>query len=73
LARCREVVTHLASENNVPPENLVAPDTVRRLAWTPPEKLDVDAVSDVLAGMGARPWQVGVLADQLTAALRDPA
>jgi ribonuclease D len=73
LARCREVVTHLATENNVPPETLVAPDTVRRLAWTPPEKLDGDAVADALAGMGARPWQVGVLADQLTVALRDPA
>jgi ribonuclease D len=72
LARCREVVTHLATEHNVPPENLVAPDTVRRLAWTPPEKLDVDAVSEALAGMGARPWQVGVLAERLAAALREP-
>jgi len=73
LARCREVVTQLASENNVPPENLVAPDTVRRLAWTPPEKLDTDTVGDGLSGMGARPWQVGLLADQLAIALRDPA
>jgi ribonuclease D len=73
LARCREVVTHLATEHNVPPENLVAPDTVRRLAWTPPEKLDADTAADALAGMGARPWQVGVLADRLAAALRDPA
>jgi ribonuclease D len=72
LARCREVVTNLATDHNVPPENLVAPDTVRRLAWTPPEKLDADSVADALAGMGARPWQVGLLSDRLALALRDP-
>ena len=52
LARCREVVTRLAAaEHQLPPENLVAPDSVRRLAWTPPEPLDADTVS----GGPARP------------------
>ena len=44
----------------LPPENLVAPDAVRRLAWTPPEKTDPDTVGQALAatgrpGLAARP------------------
>jgi ribonuclease D len=72
LARCREVVTRLAGEHNVPPENLVAPDAVRRLAWTPPEKPDPDTVGEVLAGAGVRGWQVDLLAAELAVALVPP-
>ncbi|MCW2639132.1 MAG: putative ribonuclease [Dactylosporangium sp.] len=70
LARCRELVTGLATEHRLPPENLITPDSVRRLAWTPPEPLDEDAVREVLAGFGARPWQIGMTAPGLTEALR---
>jgi ribonuclease D len=69
LTRCREVVTTLATAHHLPPENLVAPDTVRRLAWTPPEPLSVDTVGEALAGYGARRWQVELLASGLTKAL----
>jgi ribonuclease D len=70
LARCRELVTGLATAHRLPPENLMTPDTVRRLAWTPPEPLDEEAVREVLAGFGARHWQVELTAPGLTAALR---
>ena len=40
LARCREVVTGTAAEHTLPPENLISPDSIRRLAWTPPEEVD---------------------------------
>ncbi|WP_245736553.1 HRDC domain-containing protein [Micromonospora pattaloongensis] len=69
LARCREVVTRTAAAHVLPPENLIAPDSVRRLAWTPPEEITVDAVSATLRGFGARAWQVGLIAEELTAAL----
>jgi len=69
LARCREVVTTLATGHRLPPENLIAPDSVRRLAWTPPEPLSVDTVSEALAGFGARRWQVDLLVADLTKAL----
>jgi ribonuclease D len=72
LARCREVVIGTAHENQLPPENLVAPDAIRRLAWTPPDPLDQPTVRAVLAGAGVRPWQLGLLAAQLTTALADP-
>ena len=73
LARCRAVVTRIAGEHAFPPENLIAPDSVRRLAWTPPEELTVDAVAQTLRGYGARAWQAGLIAEDLTAALREPA
>jgi ribonuclease D len=69
LARCRELVTGLATTYGLPPENLITPDTVRRLAWTPPEPLDEEAVREVLAGYGARHWQIELTAPGLTAAL----
>jgi ribonuclease D len=72
LARCREVVTRVATSHHVPPENLVAPDAIRRLAWTPPDPLDEAAVRTALAGANVRNWQLGLLAAELTTALADP-
>jgi ribonuclease D len=72
LARCREVVTRLAAEHNLPPENLVAPDSIRRLAWTPPEVIDESTVAAALASTGIRRWQSGLLAAELAAALPEP-
>jgi ribonuclease D len=72
LARCREVVNRLAGAHAVPPENLLAPDAVRRLAWAPPEPADVAAVAAALKEYGARPWQIELTAAELTAALPPP-
>jgi ribonuclease D len=72
LVRCREVVTRLAGEHNLPPENLVAPDSVRRLAWTPPELIDLEAVTQALTATGVRHWQRTLLAAELAHALQDP-
>jgi ribonuclease D len=72
LARCREVVTGLATAHRLPPENLITPDSVRRLAWSPPDPIDEEAVREVLAGFGARRWQIDLTAPGLTEALRVP-
>jgi ribonuclease D len=72
LARCREVVVRLAAEHGLPPENLIAPDSVRRLAWTPPEDSSADAVAEILTAVGVRSWQIGLLAAELAATLPDP-
>ncbi|WP_438873033.1 ribonuclease D [Paractinoplanes toevensis] len=72
LARCRQVVVTTAESNNLPPENLISPDYVRRLAWSPPDEATSQTVGDILRGFGARNWQVALLADQLAEALPDP-
>jgi ribonuclease D len=69
LARCRTAVTALAERNTVPAENLLTPDTVRRLAWEPPTPADPDSVRAFLSDHGARPWQVGLTAEALATAL----
>jgi ribonuclease D len=69
LTRCRAVVTELATTHRLPPENLITPEHVRRLAWQPPDELTPVAVGQALAGCGARPWQVELLAAELAAAL----
>ncbi|GAA3178115.1 ribonuclease D [Streptomyces ramulosus] len=69
LSAARAAVTALAEELNLPQENLITPDTVRRLCWEPPAEPTGDAVSAVLAGHGARPWQVQLVTPLLTQAL----
>ena len=73
LARAREAVAALAAEHTLPVENLVPPDAVRRLCWTPPEPADESAVRGFLTARGARPWQVDLTAAVLAAAVADPA
>src|SRR5262249_26044995 len=73
LTRCREVVTTLAGAHRVPPETLITPDSVRRLAWAPPEELSVESVVEALGALGARPWQVELVAPGLAKALEPEA
>ncbi|MFD2764748.1 ribonuclease D [Micromonospora eburnea] len=72
LARCREVVVGTAGAHNLPPENLIAPDYIRRLAWQPPEEITENTVADTLRTSGAREWQITLLLPTLTQALTGP-
>jgi ribonuclease D len=69
LVRCRAVVAALAEEHSVLAQNLLASDVVRRLAWQPPDPIDVDGVRTRLTQAGARQWQVDLTAAPLAAAL----
>jgi ribonuclease D len=72
LARVRAAVTAVAEANTMPAENVIPPDVVRRISWTPPLELDVESVRAAMARHGARPWQIGLVAEALSAALPDP-
>ncbi|MCU1621332.1 MAG: 3-5 exonuclease [Frankiales bacterium] len=72
LARARAAVAALAQAHTLPAENLIGPEAVRRLAWTPPSPISVDTVTACLTKWGARPWQVGLVAADLAAALPEP-
>jgi ribonuclease D len=69
LAAVRATITAIAEANRLPVENLIAPDTVRRLSWDPPEPADTETVSLALSGYGARPWQVELTAGPVAEAL----
>ncbi len=72
LVRVRDGLTAKAAELDLPMENLLTPDFVRRLAWRPPAPVTVETVDAALAGYGARPWQRELTVELLTAALRPP-
>ena len=69
LTAARAAVTAIATEYSLPAENLIAPDAVRRLAWTPPETVDATTVAVVLTASGARRWQVDLTSPALAGAL----
>jgi ribonuclease D len=70
LANAREAVGQVAERHQLPVENLIAPDSVRRLCWLPPEPLTHDAVTETLRGYRAREWQIELVAGVLTEALQ---
>jgi ribonuclease D len=72
LVRCRAAIAELATTHNVPPENVLAPDSVRRIAWTPPRQATPATVAAALTGLGARPWQTELTASRLAEALSPP-
>lgn len=58
LKAARPVVEARAEELHMPTENLLTPDTLRRVAWNPPEDATVDGIREALAAHGARAWQI---------------
>lgn len=61
LAAARELMASLSEDQAIPVENLLSPDLLRRVMWTPPPD-----VRTRLAQGGARPWQIDLLAEPLT-------
>jgi ribonuclease D len=72
LSGARETLEALAAHHEVPVENLLAPDLLRRLCWNPPQDIRADGLAAALRASGARPWQVALTAEPLAQALRDP-
>ncbi|KAA1423957.1 ribonuclease D [Mumia zhuanghuii] len=68
LAAYRTALTAIAERHDLPSENLLTPEIVRRLAWDDPAGGDQDAVAEFLTSRGARPWQVALTAAALAAA-----
>nr|MBA2455115.1 ribonuclease D [Nocardioidaceae bacterium] len=64
-----EALRAIAADHDLPAENLLAPDYVRRLAWEPPSPLTPDAVAAGLLRLGARRWQITLTVPALTSAL----
>nr|WP_233255443.1 HRDC domain-containing protein [Naasia lichenicola] len=82
LKNARAAVTAIAEYLELPVENLITPDTLRRVAWSPPAPADEQTVGAALIELGARPWQAeaiaGAVADSFVSArqpipIEDPA
>jgi ribonuclease D len=70
LAAARAALTALSEDLRIPVENIVSPDSVRRVLWDPPGDSQA-ALAAALVALGARPWQVElvapILAESMTA------
>ncbi|MFE7042793.1 HRDC domain-containing protein [Streptomyces atratus] len=73
LSAARAAVSGLAERLHMPQENLITPDTVRRVCWEPPKNPTSDAIESALTGYGARRWQIEQVAPILVRALMSAA
>jgi ribonuclease D len=73
LTHARAALKERAEKLNLPVENLLTPDYVRRLLWEPPGDADTADLSELvaarLADLGARPWQIELTRDLLTTSI----
>ena len=78
LSHARAAIELIAEDNQIPVENLITPEHVRRVCWKPPvgatSTLSVSLVESALSELGARQWQIDLVAPSLAAALleREP-
>lgn len=71
LKRARAAVAARAEELDIPVENVLTPETLRRVAWTPPHEVTEESVAEALQSLGARPWQVAATAQLIAQAFVD--
>ncbi|AXE38923.1 HRDC domain-containing protein [Acidipropionibacterium virtanenii] len=62
----RPAVNRRAEELDLPPENLISPDWLRRLAWQPPVDRSPVGIDAFLADLGARTWQRNLVCGELS-------
>jgi ribonuclease D len=72
LAAMRGALLAIAEQYDVPMENLLTPEHLRRLAWRPPSPLTEETVDQTLADHGARPWQRDLTVAAITRLLAQP-
>lgn len=75
LELARAAVSALAEQHQLPAENLLTPDHLRRVMWEPPSTRDpvelLEQVIDQLGALGSRSWQIGLTAQTLAQAVLD--
>lgn len=69
LKAARTAVTALSEHVNIPIENLLSPDTLRRVCWEPPAEPTEANIDAQLRTLGARPWQAQLNATVIAQAL----
>lgn len=77
LKHAKAALVELSGTKLVPLENLLTPELLRQVSFTPPENLSSQTLSDKLTQLGARPWQVeltaGLIVEAFNLAEKAPA
>ncbi|HXR44131.1 MAG TPA: HRDC domain-containing protein [Pseudolysinimonas sp.] len=71
LRAARPAVAAVAEQLDLPVENLLTPEYLRRVAWNPAQPITAETVGAALATLGARPWQVEATAQVIAQAFVD--
>lgn len=72
LKAAKAAVVELAERWQMPQENLLTPDTLRRVLWDADDEREID-VEQELALRGARPWQIAITAEPIAESIEDTA
>ena len=73
LKPARRALLEVAEAMEMPVENLLTPEYLRRVAWDPPEPATTDAIAAALVDLGAREWQVAATAQRIADAFVEAA
>lgn len=65
LRLAKQAVAEVAERFDMPVENVLTPDHLRRVAWSPPAEPTADAIGAALSALGARAWQVEATAQTI--------
>ncbi|WP_353950241.1 HRDC domain-containing protein [Knoellia sp. S7-12] len=68
LAATRAELTAYAEEREIPIENVISPDPLRRAVWSPPTARDEAGFTAALHDSGVRQWQAEIVAPMLARA-----
>lgn len=71
LQQVRDALAEHSEQNGIPVENLLTPDSLRRVLWRPPTPADAAGFAGELSALGARPWQVELVVPMLVAAVAE--
>ena len=72
LKRARAAVTKVSEAMDIPMENLLTPELLRRISWSPPDPADATGIAEALSALGARSWQLDATAQVIADAFVEP-
>jgi ribonuclease D len=75
LSQARAALGEFARTHNIPVENLLSPDFLRRMLWAPEQhagEATLESISDGLLRLGARQWQIDIAGPIVEAAINRP-
>lgn len=62
LKAARAAITEVATVMSIPVENVLTPELLRKLSWSPPVPVEVETITTMLREYGAREWQLDATA-----------
>jgi len=73
LAQARAALGEFAHAHHIPIENVLSPDSIRRVLWSPPPDPTLESMTEALLALGARQWQIDIAGPILEEAINHPA